>query len=125
MDDLTYRINGLENDVKRLISVVEKLAENSKDNKPVQEQAYYTLREAVIKKFGPTASYTTISTNPYLMPGANTGFKIIAGCKRWPASVVNLWINLDDRGTYNYCKEHNIPLVGRNGEKLLKYAKEN
>lgn len=124
MDELTYRLNGIENDVKRLITVVERLSENNKNQKSEQEQAYYTLREAVEKKFGKNVAYTTISTNSYLMPGANTGYKIMGGCKRWPAEIVNFWVNLDDRGIYNFCVENNIPLVGRNGEKLLKYAKE-
>lgn len=124
MDELTYRLNGIENDVKRLITVVEKLTVDKRSNKSEQEQAYYTLREAVEKKYGKHAAYTTISTNSYLMPGANTGYKIMGGIKRWPADIVNNWINLDDQGIYHYCIEHDIPLVGRNGEKLKKYAKE-
>lgn len=124
MDEITYRINGLENDVRRLITVVEKLTTEKKDSKPETEQAYYTLREAVEKKYGKNVAYTTISTNSYLMPGCNTGFKIIGGRKRWPADLVSLWVNLDDRGTYQYCVDNNIPLIGRNGEKLKKYAKE-
>lgn len=124
MDELSYRLNGIENDVKRLITVVERLSENNKNQNSEQEQAYYTLKEAVEKKYGKNASYTTISTNSYLMPGANTGYKVMGGIKRWPAVIVNNWINMDDRAIYQYCIDNNIPLVGRNGAKLLKYAKE-
>lgn len=124
MDELTHRLNGIENDVKRLLTIVQNLSDTNQSNSQhIEEQAYYTLKEAVRKKYGPDASYQTIACNYFLMPCCNTNFKIIGGCRRWDFNQIAEWISVCDSDIPAYAAKYNVPLVGRLGEKYKKYIK--
>lgn len=123
MDAMTYQINSLSNDVKRLITVVEHLAKDTQSSSTQEhvEQKYYTLKDAVKLKYGENASYTSISTNYALMPCCNSHYVICGGKRMWNKELIEEWLDIQDKDIPEYAQKYGVSLVGKIGEKYKKY----
>ena len=115
---LVSRMNEIESLILRLTHELRESRTRTSDSS--SDQRYYSLREAVRLKYGPNASYTTISTNYALMPCGNTNFEVIGGVRRWRKEFIQEWIDVTDRDIPAYLERYNVPLRGRIGEKYLK-----
>lgn len=123
MDDVTYRLNRIENSVERLLTLLNSMASASTHKADVDNvnQEYYTLQEAIKLKYGNNCSSTTITTNYLLMPACNTQYVVMAGRKRWKAEIIREWLNIQDSDIPTYAAKYGVPLLGRIGAKYKKY----
>ena len=124
MED-TMLINRM-NEIETLILQLQRDVRESKtkENNSFPIQTYYTLKEAVILKFGSSTSYTTVSTNYCLMPCGNSHFEVIAGVRRWKREYILEWLDITDKDIIPYLAKYQVPLKGRFAEKYKKYIKK-
>lgn len=125
-DDLMYRIGVIEQDVHYTVKIVQELKKFLNENglsRKTEEPMYYTLEEAVKRKFGSTNNLVTIRTNYALQPCLSTNYKKLNGKRVWTKDLIDEWCQVMDQDIPAYAKKYNVPLTGRIGEKYLKYAK--
>lgn len=119
---IVTRMNEIEGILLALQREVKERISTPSESFPTQE--YYTLREAVVLKYGKDFPYSTVSTNYALMPCGNSNYEIYAGKRMWSREKILEWIKISDSDIPAYLERYNVPLKGRFAEKYKKYIKK-
>ena len=119
---LIKRINEVESLILQLRREIKDLKTSESNSLP--QQQYYSLKDAVLLKYGPKFSYSSISTNYCLMPCGNSHYQIFSGKRMWSREKILEWLNICDSDMPAYLERYNVPLKGRFAEKYKKYIKK-